>query len=437
MVIMAASLMLFSMFFGAGNLIFPPMVGVNSGTNFWPAIIGFLAAGVVLPIVSIIAVAMGGSNVRELAARGGWLFGLGFSVIAYLSIGAFYALPRTGAVAMSTAITPLTEWDGIVANSIFALIFFGVTLLLAWNPHKIIDTLGKVLTPALVFLLLALIAVAAVKFERHPEAPVAAYQDNPMVAGLFEGYNTMDAIAGLAFGIVIISSLRAKGLGQAGGQSLVRLTSITGVIAGSLLAVIYLGLAYIAQTIPDSQSYTSGAELLADSSNLTLGIVGQLAFSLIVLLACLTTSVGLLSATSEFFHRLAPGLSYHGFAIIFTVMSAALAIQGLDTVLAIAVPFIIFLYPPAITLMLVTMLQPLLKSVVHFHWTYRVALWVAAIWSALSVLASQGIATEALRPMLGLAPGFEVGLDWVAPTAVALVVGFVLDLLTQKKGIEQ
>lgn len=141
--IVIASLMLFSMFFGAGNLIFPPMVGVSAGTNFWPAVLGFLAAGVLLPVLAIVAVSISGRSVRDLSSNGGALFGLVFSVMAYLAIGAFYALPRTGAVSMETAITPLLGWEGTMANGIFNVVFFLIALALSWKPNSIIDTLGN------------------------------------------------------------------------------------------------------------------------------------------------------------------------------------------------------------------------------------------------------------------------------------------------------
>lgn len=375
----AASLMLFSMFFGAGNLIFPPEVGANSGTNFWPAIGGFLLASVILPTLAIIAIAVSGNDVRDLASRGGWLFGLLFSVMAYLSIGAFYALPRTGATAMETAITPLTGWDGAGSSVAFNVIFFAVTLLLAWRPTTIVDTLGKFLTPALVALLFVLIAVAMVTGQRTPAAPMEDYAGHPMVTGLFEGYNTMDAISGLAFGIVVIAALRTKGFKP--GKSMVRGTMLTSLFSGALLAVIYLGLAYVAQTVEGSQDYNSGAALLADSAHLTMGTVGQVAFSAIVILACLTTSVGLLTATGEFFAALVPKVNYHYWAVGFTILSLVLAIQGLDTVLLVAVPIITFLYPPAITLIILTVLNP--RN--NLRYAYRFALWTAVAWSALTV----------------------------------------------------
>src|SRR5699024_11470695 len=132
------------------------------------------------------------------------------------------------------------------------------------------------------------------------------------------------------------------------GGTLIRSTIITGIIAGILLAAIYLGLGYMAQTVPNGQSYDSGAQLLADSANLTMGTPGQTIFSLIVILACFTTAVGLISATSAFFNTLDPKLSYHVSAIILTVLSIAMAVRALDDVVAAAVPLIVSLYRQAI-----------------------------------------------------------------------------------------
>ena len=427
--IVIASLMLFSMFFGAGNLIFPPMVGVSAGTNFWPAVLGFLAAGVLLPVLAIVAVSISGRSVRDLSSNGGALFGLVFSVMAYLAIGAFYALPRTGAVSMETAITPLLGWEGTMANGIFNIVFFLIALFLAWRPNTIIDTLGKFLTPALVGLLIILIALASISNGRDPQVPTEDYASSPMVTGLFEGYNTMDAIAGLAFSIVIVGSLRSKGFKTK--KSLVNGTITAALVAGALLAAIYLGLAWVGQTIPNGQSYESGAPLLADAANLTMGTIGQAVFSAIVILACMTTAVGLITSTSAFFEMLMPKVKYHVWACLFTALSILFAFQGLDTVLSIAVPFITFLYPPAISLIALTLIQPVVKKSVIFYWTYRLALWISVLWSALSVIAAQGWGTEALDPLLSLAPGQSVDLGWIVPTAIAAVIGLVIDIATK------
>lgn len=425
--IIVTSLMVFSMFFGAGNLIFPPQVGIEAGTNFWPAILGFLVTAVALPVIAIIAIAVSGFGVRDLANRGGVLFGVVFSALVYLSIGVFYALPRTGAVSMEIAITPLTGWSSTGANLIFNIIFFGIALALCWFPNSIPDTLGKFLTPALVALLAILITLSVFRFDRTPGTPTEDYTQSAGVTGLLNGYLTMDALAGLAFGIVIISSLRGKGFKP--GPNLVRSTIITGTIAGALLAAIYLGLALIGQTFPNGTEIEGGAALLSEAANRAMGKPGQIALAAIVILACLTTAVGLISATSEFFTELIPTISYHAWAIIFSIGSVAMATQGLDQVLAIAAPVITFLYPPAITLMLLSIIEPVFGGKIRFHWTYRLAIWVAVIWSAISVAISLGF--ESLEPVVAWSPGQGLDIGWALPTAVAALIGFALDMMSR------
>lgn len=424
--ILVTAFMLFSMFFGAGNLIFPPMLGVEAGTNFTPAMIGFLGTGVLLPVLGIIAIAISGDNLRDLASRGGRIFGLVFPIIAYLSIGAFYALPRTGAVSYETAIQPLTGWDSLLASGAFNLIFFGVALGLAWNPSAIVNNLGKFLTPILLVLLFLLVVIAVATFDGTPLTPGEKYADAPFAAGLLEGYLTMDSIASLAFGIIVISALKNSALPA--GKPLVRGTILAGLGAGLMLGVVYVALGFIGQIIPDPGQYDNGAGLLADAANLAMGYPGQIIFGLIVLLACLTTAVGLIAATSEFFHLLVPSISYKAWAIGFSLLSFALATQGLSTVLAVAAPVIGFIYPPAIALIFVTLIQPLLYRKVNLFWTFRVSIWVAVLWSALVTLNDLGWGSSVIEPLISWSPMHDLSLGWVLPTVVGFIVGLLIDV---------
>ncbi len=422
------SLALFSMFFGAGNLIFPPLLAVQAGDNFWPAILGFLGTGALLPVLAVIAIALAGTDVRDLAQRAGTIFGVLFPVLAYLSIGAFYALPRTGAVSMETAITPLFGAEGVFASGVFNIIFFGIALALSWNPTTIMDTLGKFLVPALVVLLLIMIAVSLSRWGAEPSTPAPEYADSPFTAGLLEGYLTMDSIAALAFAIVVISTLRAKGYQ---GRELVNGTIVAGVGAGFMLALIYLGLGGIGRVIPDGAQYENGAGLLADASNLTMGTAGQIIFSLVVLLACLTTAVGLITATAEYFAQQFPG-SYRTWAIIFTVWSMVFATQGLSFIMAIAAPVIGFLYPPAIALILVTLIEPAFRSHTRFTWALILPVWAAVVFSLIETFIGLGWGAGGLSPLVSWAPLFDVGLGWVVPVLIAFVVGLVIDWVNPK-----
>ena len=424
-VLIATALTLFSMFFGAGNLIFPPIMGASAGTNFAPAMVGFLIGGVALPVISIITIALSGTDMRDLVSRAGSAFGLVFSVLVYLSIGAFYALPRTAAVSFSTAIAPIIGTKSLVASVIFCLVFFGVAFYLCWNPGNIIDSLGKVLTPILLGLLVLLVFLCLASLPASHDAPTGEYASTPLAAGLLEGYMTMDSIAALAFGIIVVTSLGHTGGGI--GAKVVRRTSMAAIIAGALLAVVYVGLGLVGHVIPNAQSYTDGATLLADAAQMTMGWPGQIVFGLIVLTACMTTAVGLIAATSEFFHRLVPTIPYRTWMIIFTIISFVLASAGLNSVLAIAVPIITFLYPIAIAVIVITLLSHPLRLATPALWTFRLGTWVAAAWSALTTLAQVGVATDAINAALEWSPLQALQLGWVLPTVVAAAVGACID----------
>ena len=423
-----AALMLFSMFFGAGNLIFPPMLGVSAGDHLPAAIAGFLFTGTALPVLAIIAVAVSGNDLFDLASRGGRWFGLAFPVLVYLSIGAAYALPRTAAVSFSAAITPITGWSNSWAAGIFSLIFFVVAAALTFDPSGIADKLGKYLTPLLLALLVVLTLLAAFTLHSDVHTPNADYASYPFAKGLIEGYLTMDSLAALAFGIIVVSALRYKGINESNG--LRRQVIISGIIAGALLAVIYIGLSIVGYVMPDGASYTDGAQLLSDAAFQTMGMPGLILFGTIVLLACLSTAAGLLGATAEFFNRLVPTISYKRWTVIFSVISLIIATLGLQSVLAIAGPIIGFLYPPAITLIAITLVESIVRQRLSqpLFYTFRGPLLVATVWAALMSLADIGVAPDAIGALIGWAPLAAQSLGWIIPTIVVAIVCAVVDM---------
>ena len=434
-IVVVTALMLFSIFFGAGNLIFPPMLGAQSGESFVPALIGFLVTGVLLPLLAILALVRSGSDLSALASRGGKIFALIFPVLVYLAIGAFYAVPRTATVSYELFITPVFGIDSQIALIIYAVVFFAISLLICIKPSNIVDALGKYLTPALVFLLFLLVIVSFFKLHGTPAPAIDDYQGAPLVSGFLQGYFTMDSLAGLVFGIILISSLQYKGLTKENGLGKGILYS--SLIAGSLLALIYIGLAWIGRSIENGQSYEDGAALLSSAAQQTLGTPGLVILGLIVVLACLTTAVGLLSSTSEFFERLFPKISYTRWLIIFTVVAFLVSIMGLATVLAIAGPILGFLYPIAITLIALTLLEPLVAKPLgkKLNYTFRFALTVATVWAALMTLNTVGWGSSVIAPLISWSPGHALDLGWVAPVAIAAVAGYVVDAV--KKPSEQ
>lgn len=416
---------LFAMFFGAGNLVFPPMLGAQAGEGFTPALIGFMLSAVALPILAVLAIAVTGEDIRDMTSRGGRVFGVLFPVLVYLSIGASYALPRTAAVSYSAAVPPLTDVDNWPAKFAFAAVFFALTYVLAFDPDGIIDTIGKFLTPILVALMAVLVTLTLTTMERQSAPAAADYAEQPFVAGFLEGYLTMDSLAALALGIVVATTLTHSGIKP--GKPLVRSVAVAGVAAGLMLALVYLGLAAIGQRLPDGQEYTDGATMLSDAARETMGFGGTVVFALIVVLACLTTSVGLLGATSAFFARLVPSISYRTWALVFSVVSLLISTLGLDKVIEVAAPIIGFLYPPGMALILLTLLEPLLR--IRLHLAFVFALTVALAWSALMTLSSLGWGTDVIESLIGWAPGHAEQLGWMLPTLAAALVGGAIDLM--------
>lgn len=411
------SLMLFSMFFGAGNLIFPPVVSAAAGSNAVPATIGFLIGAVALPVIAVITVALAGKNILDLCARGGTVFNILFSCSVYLSIGAFYAIPRTGAVSFSTAIKPVFGWDSTASSMTFNAVFFGIALLLSLNPNTLSEKLGKFLTPALLALLALLCVVSFFTLTGGESTPAPEYADTPLITGMLEGYMTMDSLAALAFGILLVSAF-TQAAGTAPTRStMISLSATAALIAGALLAVVYIGLAFIGQAMPNGQDFPDGAALLSTAAHMTLGPVGQIVFGLIVLLACMTTAVGLLAATSEFFNQLVPKVSYRTWLTVFSLFSFGVASMGLDTVLSFAGPIINFLYPIALSVVALTIIDSVFKGM-KMELGFRFGVWVAAAFSFLMVAAPD---------MVEWAPLADVQLGWILPVAAAAAVGLVLD----------
>ena len=307
----------------------------------------------------------------------------------------------------------------------------GSPFYLCWNPTNIIESLGKVLTPILLGLLVLLVFLCLASLPASHDAPTGEYVRNPLAAGLLEGYMTLDSIAALAFGIIVVTSLGHTGGGI--GAKVVRRTSTAAVIAGALLGVVYVGLGLIGHVIPNAQSYTDGASLLADAARSTMGWPGHIVFGLIVLTACMTTAVGLIAATSEFFNRLLPSISYRAWMILFTLISFVLASAGLSSVLAIAVPIITFLYPIAITVVFMTIVTHPFRLTTPATWTFRLGAWMAAAWSGATTLAQVGVATDRFNSLLMWSPLQANQLGWIVPTLCAAIVGACVDVALLKR----
>ena len=349
------------------------------------------------------------------------MFTIVFSIAIYLSIGTFFGIPRTGAVSFSTAVSPITGWESTLASVGFNLVFFAVATWLALNPSGLVDRLGKVLTPALLALLVVLIVLSLFQLHNPGAAPTEEYAASPFPAGLMEGYFTMDSLAALAFGILVISAIKEQKIANP-----LPGTTMAALGAGALLGTIYLGLAIMGSRIPEGQSYKDGATLLSHASLQVLGFPGQVVLGGVVLLACLTTAVGLLAATSEFFNYLVPKISYRTWLMTFAVVSFGIASGGLETVISIATPIIVFIYPVAMTVIIVTLIGAVVKPILPLYWGFAIPAWSVFLWSVVDKIVTLQSGAPIELPL------FNADFTWLAPALAGLAVGASIDFFRKE-----
>ncbi len=406
--------MTFAFFLGAGNIIFPPLAGQLAGENMLSAMSGFLVTAVGLPLVGIIAVAMAGGGwqglTRDLPSKVATLM----AVLIFIIIGPAFAAPRTGLVAYEMAVKPFLSADaGQASLTTFSVIFFAIALFFAWSRGKLIDMIGKFLTPAL-FVVLAVLAIAVFV---NPQASIVAaqgeYATQAFTKGFLEGYNTMDTFAALMFGMLIVDVIRSKGISDE--KTTCTYLIYAGLIAAAGLAFVYISLFYLGATSSTvAPNAGNGGVILTAYVMALFGAPGQVILSAIVLLACLTTAIGLISACADYFSSLTP-MSYKKWAVVLAVICAVVANVGLNQLIALSVPVLFALYPVAIALVALTLVR---KWLPNPRLAYRVVLLVSFIFSMIDVAKYLKFDVS----MFSSLPLFNYGMAWVLPTLVALVI---------------
>ena len=417
-------LMLFALFFGAGNLIFPPVLGASAGDRLPAVMAGFLITGVLLPLVAVIAVSTSGEGILGLARRVGGRFGAVAPAAVYLSIGPLYAIPRVVTVAYELATRPVLELLGTAPGRwtlpAHAAGFLVVSVLIALRPSRLADRVGRWLTPALL-VLIAVLCVATIAgddvVERAASGPYAA---SPFSTGLTQGYLTMDVLAATVFGIVVIQTLRSHGIGSTG--RVVRATAAAGGIAAGLLAAVYIGLAMIGARTDGAAD--DGTALLRSAASSALGPAGVIVFAAIVILACLTTSVGLLSAWAGYAYATLPRTTFSRHLVAGAGCALILSNLGLAVIIRIVAPLTLLLYPITITLVAATILDVVAPGRLRTAYTWPVA--VAGVLGLVSALAEAG--WDAPSALLARSGAWNGSTGWIAPTLLALVLGAALDV---------
>ncbi|WP_432357981.1 branched-chain amino acid transport system II carrier protein [Sporosarcina sp. UB5] len=433
--------MLFALFFGAGNLIFPAQLGQNAGSNIWPAVIGFLITGVGLPFLGILAMGFSGSkNLQELASRVHPVYAVLFTSLLYLTIGPFFAAPRTGAVAFDIGISSFVpEGSMHIALFIFTLIFFGITLWLSLNPAKIVDRIGKFMSPAIIVLLLVLLVVAFINPMGAIQSPVDAYANGAFMKGFMEGYNTMDALASLVFGIIVINVIRSMGVTD--NVQILSATAKTGFVASGFLALLYVGIAYLGATTTEKFGILgTGGPVLSGAASYYFGTFGSVMLAVVIILACLTTSIGLVTACAEYFHTIIPKVSYKKFVLVFTTFCFIVSNFGLSNIITYSIPVLMFLYPLCVVLILLTFTSPLFN---HSRFVYvsatAVAFLISVIDGVKTLYGTLGFVESDwpnwLTSIVGfynqVLPLYSDGLGWLLPVVIVIVITGIIAKLYQ------
>lgn len=413
--ILGLGFMTFAFFLGAGNIIFPPMSGFLAGESMGWAMCGFLVTGVGLPLLTILAVARAGGGLLTMTRLLPAGVGTAMAIAAYLIIGPAFATPRTGLVAYEMGFKPfLGDLASQSSQSLFTLVYFALTIALSLNQGRLLDAIGKVLTPLLV-ILLAVLAVGVVLHPQGTVPPVVGdYLTHPGVKGLLEGYNTMDTFGALMFGMLIIDVLRSRGVADSRLQT--RYLARAGLIAALGLVLVYVSLFYLGATAGGLVTNPANGGVIVSTYVASLfGPAGQAVLAGIVSLACLTTAVGLTSACAEFFNTLWPRLSYRLLVVVMGVICALVANVGLASLISLSIPVLVAIYPVAIALVALTFLRPLYADPQR---AFRVVLGVSLLFGVLDGMKQAGVNLHQLDWM----PLFTLGLAWLLPTVAAMLL---------------
>jgi len=433
--LLAIGFMLFALFFGAGNLIFPAQLGQLSGDNLWIAAAGFLITGVGLPLLGVLAMAYSGSNnLQDLASRVHPIYGLLFTALLYLTIGPFFAAPRTGTVAYEIGIAPFVSdsFDN-TAMLLFTILFFIITLLFSLFPARIVDNVGKILAPALVVLLVFLLVVAVTNPMGSIGTPQVGYEstNEAFISGFLEGYNTMDALASLVFAIIVIGVIKSMGITNQ--REIFKATAKSGIIAISLLGIIYVGIMYLGATSVSLLGiFETGGPVLNGTASHYFGTFGAIILAIVIILACLTTAIGLIIANAEYFHTIFPRINYKTFVVIFATATFIIANFGLENIIKFSIPMLMFLYPLAIVIIMLAFTSKLFNDE---RSVYIIAIGVTFCISLFDGLKALTGSLEIehfnwMNPFIDfyakILPLYAEGLGWFLPAIVVIVISIAV-----------
>lgn len=389
----------FSMFFGAGNLIFPPFVGAQAGSATIPAAIGFIVSAVGLPILGVLAVTFAG-GFDKLASRVSPKFALFLGVAIMLTIGPCFAIPRTATTSFEMMVAPFVPSSyGWLAQLIYSLVFFTLAFLFAQHPEKLSKVLGRFMGPLLLVLIAVLFIACLIHGIGIPANPMGDYSTNQIARGFLDGYQTMDLLAALYFGIVIYGAL-----------------SYVGVVSGAIVTI--------------DPTKDTGATVLTNLTSSLFGTFGTAFLGVVFVIACLNVCTGLIGTCATYFHtrfRTVAGrtLSYRTWQVIFTVFSFIVSNAGLSAIIKVSVPVLSALYPIAIVLVLLTLTHKSLGARFPrvYFWTVLLVGIASFATCISSLVAVFGGSIGWLDAALAMLPLQQYQLGWVVPAILGVAIG--------------
>lgn len=420
-------------------MIFPLHLGQLAGANWGSAAVGFLITGVLLPLLSVLAIAITRSEgVYDVGKPLGATFAVVFMILIHATIGPLFGTPRTATVSFTVGVAPFVPKNiQGPALLVFSALFFVLAFAFSYHQNNILSNVGKVLNPLFLALLFLIFVVAFVNPLGNPQtaAVTATYKHSALVNGFLEGYNTMDALAGLAFGVTVVTAVRS--MGQKNPKNASKVVAKSGVVAMSAVGFIYLLLILMgAMSLGRFKVSDNGGVAFNQIVNEYGGAFGQALLAFLLTVTCLTTAVGLVAAFAQDFHKHFPKVSYHTWLALSCLASFLAANFGLDQIIAWSTPMLMFLYPLSMVLILLSCFSPLFKKdgVVYF-WVilFTVVPALGDMVVAFPGVVSQssfGLAVAAVRNTLPMA---SMGLSWLVPALVGLVIGLLVHWVKSKK----
>lgn len=421
-------LLLFGIFFGAGNLIFPAELGFRAGGNFSPAMFGFVLSGVGIAIITLVVGTMvNGGYKRELSIKVSPIFSKAYLTILYLAIGPFFAIPRTAGTSFSIGLAPVTG-NGKFPLFIFSAVYFLFAYIIAINPSKLMDRVGKVLTPMFAMLIIILIIVGNLNFHTVNVGEMSGSME-ALKKGFFEGYNTLDALASVSFCLIATSSIKTFGFSSK--KEYIKIMAIVGIVTAIFFSSLYIGLGALgnkfsipADVLKDSNT-NIGTYILSKSSYELFGNFGQIFLGAMTILTCFTTTAGLIVAVSEFFAETFPKFGYKVYVNVFTIIGFAMSGFGLNNIIKISIPVLMILYPITIVVVAIVILNKLIKLSKK---GMRLTIIMTTAASTIEVLVST-LNLKTVKSLISVFIGGNSGFLWVN----FVVLGIVLSLLLRDK----